>query len=151
MNYWLNVHHPPIKNQSQSCHIYLQRKNEHWKDEFKKGDLAFIYETKTSPGRVKVKNARGTREVTLKEEGAGAIIALVKVASDFISYPYEWNNIPFIGHFETQIIKKKLVRRQEINRARSKKGFRAFNPRINGGLRNYPPEEFKAMVKILSF
>jgi len=151
MNYWVNIHDPPIKNQSQPCSIYLQRKNRRWIEEFSKGDLAFIYETKTSPGKVKSKDERGTREVILEEEGRGGIIALVKVNSDFRSHEWEWRNIPFIGHFETTVVKKKFVSLQEINRARSKKGLRAFTPHVNGGLRKLSFEEFNTMVKILGF
>ena len=153
MKYWLNIHHPPLKHQSQSCNIYLQRKNRHWIGEFNEGDLAFIYETKTSPGTVKVRDERGTRQVVLEEEGRGGIIALVKVTSGFKRHQWIWNDIPFIGHFETQVVKRKFVSRQEINSARLKlkKGLRAFNPRVNGGLRKYPPEEFKTMAKILGF
>jgi len=127
----------------------LQRKNGHWKEEFNKGDLAFIYETKTSPGKVIVTDERGTRVVILEEEGRGGIIALVKISSDFIRDPHTWNDIPFIGHFETQVVKRKFVSRQEINRARLKKGLRAFNPRVNGGLRKVKADEFKIMKKLV--
>lgn len=151
MSYWVNIHHPPPQGESQSCYVYLQYKNKQLKDEFNKGDLVFIYETE-NPREVVVEDEDGRRELKL-QEGRKGVIALVRITSNFKPHRWEWHDIPFIGHFETDKVdvRRKFVPLQEINKARLREGLSYFNPRINGGLRKLKDEEFSIMARLIGF
>jgi len=154
MNCWLNIHYPPPEGEPQPCYVYLQRKNKHFISEFNIEDIAFIYQTLTSPTKVKITDKNGSRWRKLTK-GKGGIIAVVKITSNFIEdaesdyYPVDnGRQIDYIGYFVTERIK---VKRQFASLQTVREPLPHFNPRINGGLRKLKFEECKTLNNLMGY
>lgn len=159
MNCWLNIHYPPPETESQPCYVYLQRKNEHFISEFNIGDTAFIYQTLTSPPKVKITDKKGSRWLKLTK-GKGGIIAVVKITNNFVKHEensyYPVGNrrqVDYIGYFNTSKVEagREFVPLKEIKEAYLGAGLPCFNPCINGGLRKLKPDECRIMKRLVGF
>ncbi len=152
MNYWVNIHHPRILNESRSsqCKVYLQEKS---KQRIPKGDRVFIYETEALSGETVIsEDEDGSKERVKLGKGTKGIIALVEVLGNLRKRKWIWNGTPYIGSYNTKEIKtnKSVVKLSEINKGFSDSGItKSFNPRTYTGLRKLNKDETRLLLKLV--
>ena len=161
MRCWLNVHDPPLVGTVPGAvhnAIYLQDKGRHFIHDISGGDVAFIYEKRTSPGRVVVEE-NGRRSVVHLQEPRGGIVAVIRIAGnlvpDFrICYPVgSPDRTHYIGHFtgEPAELTRGFVAADEIRHAWMETLHKEFVPRINGGLRRLNSDECRLSMRLTGF
>jgi len=161
MRCWLNVHDPPpVGTAPSAVHnaVYLQDKGRHFIHELRGGDVAFIYEKKTSPGRVVVEE-NGNRSVLYLQEPRGGIVAVVRIVGNLVLDPHTWyplgspDRTRYIGHFkgEPAEVTKGFVPMDEIRQAWMETVHKDFVPRINGGLRRLNSDECRLLMRLTGF
>ena len=158
MNFWLNVHDPPPDGSTSNGYgyLWLQDKNEHLKDEIKEGDWVFIYEKKTSPSKMISQDVNGKKTTLKLGKPRGAVIAVIKIKGDPESDEHLWyepgteRKVLFKCYFKGREVwsPPNGVSLDEIRKAWKRKLHRAFNPRINGGVRKLGPAEGALLKKL---
>ena len=161
MRCWLNAHHPPpIGRHPGAVHnaVYLQDKSRHLISDISGGDVAFVYEKRTSPGRVVVEE-NGQKSVLQLQESRGGIVAVIRIAGNLVPhlrtlYPTDNSDgIHYIGHFrgEPAEVTKSFVAIDELRQAWTETLRKEFVPSINGGLRRLNSDECRLLMKLTGF
>ena len=161
MRCWLNVHDPPpVGTDPGVAHnaVYLQDKGRHLIHEISGGDVAFIYEKRTSPGRVVVEE-NGKRSVLHLQQPRGGIVAVIRIAGNLVTdlrtlYPFgNPAGTHYIGHFtgEPAEVNTGFVAVDEIRQAWTETLHKEFVPSINGGLRRLNSDECRLLMRLTGF
>lgn len=152
MDYWVNIHHPRVLNESRSsqCRVYIQQRS---KQKPKIKDRVFIYETEALSGETVIsEDEDGSRQTVKLGRGAKGIVALVAISGNLQRHKWIWNGTPYIGSYNTKEIKtnKSFVELNEINKGFSDSGItKNFNPRTYTGLRKLHKDETRVLLKLV--
>jgi len=141
MNYWLTTHWPPRKSEISSpgrYWVYLQEGCEQAGKDMQKGDLIFVYETKTGT------NIIGKDRRIVGEQGIVALVEAISKLEGSGEKPRDYEN-GITRHWawqtRTRLVKKCYISRQEICRAL---GYDlGFNLRFRSGLKKLSEKQFK--------
>lgn len=150
MEYWINIHHPigATMTSSQQLMVYVPQVAKSYPSS---GDRVFIYVTEALSGQVIiVKDSGGAQTLTLGK-GEKGIIALVEVDGDLHREYWWWGGKPYVGRFDTNVLRAKLVRLDGIRTAYDREEMgKTFNPRGPTGLRMIRCErELKILLRLM--
>jgi hypothetical protein len=153
MRYWLNIHDPtPISKNPDKYHanLWLQEKHQATvRHLIKMGEKAVIYETAGPQQREIIRGQ--SRATVMLCQGRKGIILAVKITKDFQEDRHLWDGIPFLGYFGGKKIKtrRNIIPLGELRGAWIQAGLPAFNPYINGGLRELSIQEWRIVSSLL--
>lgn len=152
MDYWLNVHHPKLLNESHrsQCMVHIQEKS---KQRLSVGARVFIYETEALSNQYVISQDEGNPSQQVKlTQGAKGIIALVKISGPLRRHNRIWNGTSYMGTYDTEEIKtkKSSITFSEINIGYADRGItKTFNPRSYTGLKKLGESEARVLLELM--